>query len=141
MPQPSIIASLARDLSLKLIDRRNLSTANLPQALIELAETGQEIVRASKIKGLPLLRLAGSLTLSQIDRGWLGHLQAIKERLKLNALLLEKIAQEAGPEKAKQTLQLTISVTIKLMETNGVSSSNWEEAFWAIARAFSQITN
>ncbi|MDR1578652.1 MAG: hypothetical protein LBT86_10595 [Deltaproteobacteria bacterium] len=140
MTKPSVILALARDLCLKLLDRRNLSAANLPQALIDLAETGQEIVDAGP-PGWPLLRLAGTLTVCQIDRGWIGNVAAVQERLKQNAQLTRKAIAHQSPEKAKELLQLTVSLAIKLIETNGVSSGNWEPTFLEIAKTLERLAD
>ncbi|MDR1873195.1 MAG: hypothetical protein LBS60_14955, partial [Deltaproteobacteria bacterium] len=65
--------AVARDLAFRLLERRPLSPSHLTAALTEFAKVGQVIIKNSANPGIPLLRLAGSLTAAEIDKGWLSN--------------------------------------------------------------------
>ncbi|MDR2141947.1 MAG: hypothetical protein LBR11_09210 [Deltaproteobacteria bacterium] len=140
MSASPLALALARDLSLKLLERRAISATTLPEALSALAATGQSaLLQSPPIPGLPILRLAGTLTATQIERGWLGRTAAVAESLSQNAQLLKEIASKLPPDRAKEILSLTLSLIVKLMETNGVSPSGWPAIFEELALTLGRL--
>ncbi|MDR1085791.1 MAG: hypothetical protein LBP22_13300 [Deltaproteobacteria bacterium] len=120
-----VALTVARDLSLKMLERRSLSAGNLAEALKTLYQTGQEVVqKSSACPGLPLLRLAASVTLAQIEKDRLGKAEAVTESLKINAEFILNAISTVPPTKAKIILPHVQALILKMLETNALSSAN-----------------
>jgi hypothetical protein len=117
-----------------------VSAASLPEALRELAAAGKAIVETEPvIPGLPLLRLAGTLTAGQIDKGWIGKPSACAEKLADSARMVKLAAELLGPDKAKAALPLALSLLLKLIDTNGANPANLEAVFLDLAKTFGEL--
>ncbi|MDR2422613.1 MAG: hypothetical protein LBE01_04470 [Deltaproteobacteria bacterium] len=142
MAQPPVVLALARDLCLKLIEKRGLSASHLSKALSDLAAVGQAIFAESEsLPGVPLLRLAGALTACQIDKGWIGKTASVAENLAQNARVIIAAARPLPPARAKEILSLALSLIIKLVETTGVSSATMEGVFQEIVASLRDLAD
>ncbi|MDR1109395.1 MAG: hypothetical protein LBP92_01540 [Deltaproteobacteria bacterium] len=107
---------LAREICLRLVERRVLSAVRLPGAL---AEVGSVAASLSAGNGPHrVLASAGDLVLRLIERGRLGTPQAASEALmELNSTLLA-IAAGLPAHKAGTALRSAVDLALKLLETN-----------------------
>jgi hypothetical protein len=138
-PSP-ITLSMARDLCLKLVEIKSLTAANLTESMIILIQAGREIVaQGQKYPGLPLLRLAGSVTSLQIEKVRLGTTDSVVKHLRQNAGLYCQAAAALPMDKVKIIIPLVHPLILKLLETNSLSFHNLGPFLQEICASLGQL--
>jgi hypothetical protein len=110
---------LAREICQRLIERRLLSAANLPEALTFLGLAARDLL-AGKAGANGELALAGDLTVRLVERGRLGNPSAAANSLAKLTAVLRDVAANIHPAKAEAALKCAVDLALKLLETNAI---------------------
>jgi hypothetical protein len=129
--------NLARDLCLRLIERRTMSPEQLPGALGLLARAAENLMAAEAggQEGLFPARLARDLTLKLIERNLVGTAPAAAESLAENWRLVRRAADGLPPALAPAALTAARDLALKFLETGRLGRAEWPEMFVRLARA------
>lgn len=126
--------NIARDLCLKMLERRCLSPDNLPDALALLALTAENLLRETEDgRGLWLVRLARDLTVKLIERNLISSVQQAAENLADNCRMLAPLAACLEPQAAAAALAAARDLCLKLLETGRLSRANLPDFFQRLA--------
>jgi hypothetical protein len=128
--------NLARDICLKLIERRAISPEHLADALTLLTTAAANLfVETADGDGLWLLRLGRDFTLKMIERNQIATAQAAALALVENTHLAAETAALLAPEKRTTALNAARDLTLKMAETGRLSKNGVADLFKEIARA------
>jgi hypothetical protein len=136
-PARPAAVNLARDLCLRLIERRTLAPEQLPGALGFLALAAENLMAAEAggPESLYPARLARDLTLKLIERNLVGTVQATAESLAENWRLVRRAAEGLPPAAAPAALGAARDLALKFLETGRLGRTEWPEMFIRLARA------
>ncbi|MDR2368221.1 MAG: DUF3292 domain-containing protein [Deltaproteobacteria bacterium] len=111
---------VAREICQRLLERRVLSAAKLPDALSSIGAAAAGLLAGNGSHRA--LSLAADLTMRLIERGRLGNPgTAIEALTELNATLRE-ILTKLPPGKAEAALKSAVDLALKLLETSATGS-------------------
>ena len=129
--------NLARDLCLRLIERRTISPEQLPGALGLLARAAENLMAAEAggPGGVYAARLARDMTLKLIERNLVSTAQAAAESLAENWRLVRRAAEGLPPVSAPAALAAARDLALKFLETGRLGRAEWPEMFTRLARA------
>ena len=129
--------NLARDICLRLIERRTISPEQLPGALGFLARAAENLMAAETggPEGLYAARLARDITLKLIERNLVGTAPAAAESLAENWRLVRRAAEGLPPASAPVALAAAKDLALKFLETGRLGRAEWPEMFIRLARA------
>ncbi|MDR0354233.1 MAG: hypothetical protein LBJ64_00615 [Deltaproteobacteria bacterium] len=122
---------LAKEICQKLLERRLLSAAKLPETLKRLGDLSAELLLASPDP--PILSLAGDLVLRLVERGRLGTSQAAGEALSLLTEVLSQVNAELPAHKSGAALKSSVDLSLKLLETNAAGPDHLPEIIRSLA--------
>ena len=137
IPVRPAAVNLARDLCLRLIERRTLAPEQLPGALSFLARAAENLM-AAETGGPDSLfpaRLARDLTLKLIERNMVVTIQGTAESLAENWRLVRRAAEGLPPASAQAALGAARDLALKFLETGRLARADWPEMFVRLARA------
>lgn len=136
LPNRTASINLARDLCLKLIERRALSPAQLPVVIqpmvVSIDTLFQELDDGN---GLWLVRLARDITLKMIERNQVASLEAALSTLKESVQMLDRLTRDLDPELAVAALNLARDLSLKFLEAGRLSRASFPDFFAQTARA------
>jgi len=137
IPVRPAAVNLARDLCLRLIERRTLAPEQLPGALSLLARAAENLMAAETggPDGLFPARLARDLTVKLIERNFVVTVQGTAESLAENWRLVRRAAEGLPPASAPAALGAARDLALKFMETGRLGRADWPEMFIRLARA------
>ena len=137
IPVRPAAVNLARDLCLRLIERRTLAPEQLPGALSLLARAAENLMAAETggPDGLFPARLARDLTVKLIERNFVVTVQGTAESLAENWRLVRRAAEGLPPASAPAALSAARDLALKFMETGRLGRADWPEMFFRLARA------
>ncbi len=128
--------NLARDLCLKLIERRSLSPEQLAASLSLLSAAARNLfAEIEDGDGLWLVRLGRDFTLKMIERGQIANAQAAALALVENTRLAAETAAELPPPARIAAVGAARDLALKMAETGRLSRSGLGDLFKEIARA------
>jgi hypothetical protein len=129
--------NLARDICLRLIERRTIAPEQLPGTLGFLARAAENLMAAEAggPEGLYPARLARDLTLKLIERNLVGTAQGAAESLAENWRLVRRAAEGLPPASAPAALNAARDLALKFLETGRLGRADWPEMFLRLARA------
>ncbi|MDR1486381.1 MAG: hypothetical protein LBT62_00075 [Deltaproteobacteria bacterium] len=115
---------IAREMSLKFLERRLLNVAKLPLALESFGKSAQKLLIENEEEKIPALSLAFDLTARLIEKGRLGTIQAAIDTLTDLTAAIREIAADIQPHKAAGSIKTAVDLVLKLLETNAISPPN-----------------
>ena len=127
--------NLARDLCLRLIERRAVSPEQLPAALDFLTRAAENLMAADAPDGLYAVRLARDLTLKLIERNLVGTVERTAESLAENWRLVRRAAEGLPPAAAPAALAAARDLALKFLETGRIGRADWPKLFIRLAQA------
>jgi hypothetical protein len=129
--------NLARDLCLRLIERRTLAPEQLPGALSLLARAAENLMadETGGPDGLFPARLARDLTVKLIERNFVVTVPGTAESLAENWRLVRRAAEGLPPASAPAALGAARDLALKFMETGRLGRADWPDMFIRLARA------
>jgi hypothetical protein len=136
-PARPAAVGLARDLCLRLVERRVISPEQLPGALGLLAGAAENLMAAEAggPGGVYAARLARDMTLKLIERNLVGSASAAAESLAENWRLVRRAAEGLPPASAPAALAAARDLALKFLETGRLGRAEWPEMFIRLARA------
>ena len=128
--------NLARDLALKLVERRAVAPDNLAAGLKLLTVAAENLFRElDDGRGLWLARLARDCTLKMIERNLVGSVEAAAVSLGENGRLAAGLAAKLDPALAPAALNAARDLSLKFLETGRVTKASWPVLFEELALA------
>lgn len=132
----SAAVNLARDLTMKLVERRAVAPDQLAAGLKLLTVAAENLfLELDDGNGLWLVRLARDCTAKMIERNLVGSVEAAAVSLGDNGRLAARIAAELDPDLAPAALNTARDLSLKFLETGRVSKSSWPDLFEELALA------
>lgn len=132
----SAAVNLARDLALKLVERRAVGPDNLAAGLKLLTVAAENLFRElDDGRGLWLVRLARDCTLKMIERNLIGSVESAAVSLGENGRLAAAIAARLDPALAPAALNTARDLSLKFLETGRVTKASWAALFEELALA------
>ena len=132
----SAAINLARDLTMKLIERRAVAPDQLAAGVKLLAVAAENLFRElDDGNGLWLVRLARDCTLKMIERNLVGSVEAAAVSLGENGRLAAATAAGLDPEVASAALNTARDLSLKFLETGRVTRASWPALFEELALA------
>lgn len=132
----SAAINIARDLCMKLIERRTISPDQLPAALAFLTVAAENLFReANDGGGLWLVRLARDLTLKIVERNLASSLQSVAETLAENGRMVASVAAGLDQAAAPAALNAARDLCLKLLETGRLTRSALPGLFAELAQS------
>lgn len=127
---------IARDLALKLIERRAASPDQLAAGLKLLTLAADNLfLELQDGDGLWLVRLARDCTIKMIERNLIGSLETAALGLAENGRLMARIATGLDLETRAAAMNTARDLSLKFLETGRVSKSGWAELFQELAHS------
>ena len=131
--------NIARDLCLKLIERRTIAPEQLSGCLAFLTVAVENLFQEiDDGDGLWLVRLARDLTLKMIERNLAASPQAVAEALAHNGAMVAAVAGSLEPKAAPAALNAARDLCLKLLETGRLNRSALPELFAELAQSVGQ---
>ncbi|MDR2946234.1 MAG: hypothetical protein LBV79_05760 [Candidatus Adiutrix sp.] len=132
----SAAVNLARDLALKLVERRAVAPDQLAAGLKLLTVAAENVLRETDDgHGLWLVRLARDCTLKMIERNLAATVEAAAVSLGENARLAVAVAARLDQALAPAALNAARDLSLKFLETGRVTKSAWPQLFEEVALA------
>lgn len=138
MPEMHRIAAInmARDICLKLVERRTLAPDQLTAAMSLLTTSAQNMFREiDDPHGLYLMRLARDFTVKLIERNLINNVQAAAAALSENGRMVAEVAARLDPRLAPAALNSARDLALKLLETGRLSLASLPAMFEELARS------
>ncbi|MDR1921020.1 MAG: hypothetical protein LBS31_04660 [Candidatus Adiutrix sp.] len=134
--------SLARDLCLKMIERRSIAPEQLPGALSLLTVAAENVFAQTRDgAGLWVVRLARDFTLKAIERNQVAGPTAAAAYLAEFAFMIYGTAQKLHGADLQGPLSAAKDLVLKLLETGRISSGAVPALFEELALAASEGRN
>jgi len=131
--------NLARDLCLKLLERRALAPDQLAGAMSLITVAAENLIQETKDgDGLWLVRLARDFTLKYIERGLIGSAQAAAVGLAETGDMVTAVAARLSPNLGAPALNAARDLTLKMLETGRLSRAAAPALFEELALAVGQ---
>ena len=128
--------NLARDLALKLVERRAAAPDQLAAGLKLLTVSAENLLRElDDGNGLWLVRLARDCTLKMIERNLIGSVEGAAVSLGENGRLAAGIAARLDPALAPAALNAARDLSLKYLETGRGTKASWPGLFEELALA------
>ena len=126
--------NMARDICLKLIERRAVAPENLNGAMSLLAAAAEALFEEiNDGDGLWLVRMARDFTLKMVERNFIGTVQAAALALNENGRMLAAAAAGLDPALAPTALGAARDLSLKLLETGRLSRTALPDFFRDLA--------
>lgn len=126
--------NLARDICLKLIERRAIAPDQLAGAMALLSGNAEKLFLETRDGGgLWLVRLGRDLTVKMIECSLIGSLGAASAALTENVRLLAGISARLDRESAPAALNAARDLSLKLLETGRLSRAALPELLEELA--------
>ncbi len=131
--------NMARDICLKLIERRAVAPENLAGSMALLTASLTALFKETKDgDGLWLVRMARDFTLKKIERNFVGTPQAAADSLTDNGRMLAAAAAGLKARSAPAAMGAARDLSLKLLETGRLSRAALPDFFvelaWSLGR-------
>ncbi len=138
-PNRAAAINMARDITLKLIERRAVAPDQLAGGLSLLITAAENLLRElDDGDGLWLARLARDCTLKMIECRLVAGFQAAAASLGENGRLAARTAATLDPALAPAALNAARDLALKMLETGRISRAGLPELFAELAGAVAE---
>ena len=119
-----ISLAVSNSLTTRLLEKRFLSLANAPEALLVFAE--QFLAHGTKVnpRGYPGLKMAGDIAGRLIEAGRLSKRDAVLRTVEDILLVLDSIADTLPQRHKREILKISSDMVLKMLETITLSGTS-----------------